>query len=298
MSSFNYWRCGKNTTAICDYAGNGINVSSITNWSFGNQSFISNTFEAVEIEIYNTNVVEVREDKEEINKTSLNDMLVGPLGSMTAYVYINEELTEDEARQVEIEFNILRSDGSPLSARATDISEYEKKDVYGVDRRGWVLIFEDIPLKDCVKLDVPEGDEVEPRIIITRMSDEIADKTAYPNVVSPSNILYADLSAPTVNASSYAKRDEVLDDGSVEHYISLLVSACDVENYKTVAGMLGTKVALSLGGGIVGRASVKYLLSDSATPPESKSGYTGAFELCENQFVPVGEYSIANKVTD
>ena len=298
MSSFNYWRCGKNTTAICDYAGNGINVSSITNWSFGNQSFISNTFEAVEVEIYNTNVVEVREDKEEINKTSLNDMLVGPLGSMTVYVYINEELTEDEARQVEIEFNILRSDGSPLSARATDISEYEKKDVYGVDRRGWVLIFEDIPLKDCVKLDVPEGDEVEPRIIITRMSDEIADKTAYPNVVLPSNILCADLSAPTVNASSFAKRDEVLDDGSVEHYISLLVSACDVENYKTVAGMLGTKVALSLGGGIVGKASVKYLLSDSATPPESKSGYTGAFELCENQSVPVGVYSIANKATD
>ena len=298
MSSFDYVRCYRTSTAICDYAGNGINISSITNWSFGDQSFISNTFDAVDVEIYNTNVVEIREDQEEIKNTALTDMLLGPLGSMTAYVYINEELTEEEAKAVEVEFNILNPDKTPLRARATRISDYKKKDVYGVDREGWVLIFEDIPLKNGMTLDVAEGEDVEPRIIITRMNDDIADKTAYPHVVLPSNNLYADFTAPSVTASSFAKQDKASENGEKEHYISLSISLSDVENYKTVAGMIGAKATVSLGGGVVGTVEGRYLLSDDPIPPESKDGYIGEFELCENQMVNVGEYYIANKVTD
>lgn len=298
MESFDYLSYNETTTAICDYAGNGINVSSITNWSFGDQSFISNTFEAVEVEIFNTNVVEMREDNEEIANTALTDMLVGPLGTITAYVYIDKELTDEEAKKVKVEFNILNPDGSPLSVSATRITDYKKKNVYGVDQEGWVLIFEDIPLKHGMTLDVQEGKTTEPRIIITGMSDEIEDKTAYPNVVIPSNILYADLTSPTVNISSFAKRDEKLNDGEIEHYISLSMSISDVENYKYVAGLIGAKATVSIGGGVIGEASGRYLLSDSPTPPDDNSGYTDEFVLYENQMTDVGEYYIANKVTD
>ena len=298
IESFNYITCYKKSTAICDYAGNGINVSSITNWSFGNQSYISNTFDAVEVEIFNTNVVEMREDLGEIQNTKLTDMIVGPLGSMTAYVYLNEELTDEEAQSVFVEFNILNSDGTPLTARGTRITDYKKENIQGDSWEGWILIFEDIQLDSGMTLDVAEGKDVEPKIVITRMFDEIEDKTAYPYVVEPSNILYADLSAPSVTVEAFAENEVVSSDGQREHYLSLAISISDAENYKHVSGLIGTRVEVSLGGKINGEARVKYLISDSAIPPNNKAEYADEAILCENKMASLGDYYIANKVTD
>lgn len=287
----------RNTTAICDLAGNGINVSSITNWSFGDQSYISNTFEAVEVELYNTNVVELREDQGEIKNTSLTDMLVGPLGSITAYVYIDQELTEDEAKKVYVEFNILNPDGTPLKARATKITKYEKETPEGI-RKGWILIFENIPLSQGMKLDVTESVGTEPKIIITNMFDEIDGKTAYPNVVEPSNILYADFNSPVVTISKFAEREEQLEDGSKKHFVSVSLSLTDEKSYMYVAGLRGVMAHVSIGGGVIGEATVKYVVSDNAVPPENESEYTETLTLCENEMVKVDSFGVADEVTD
>ena len=296
--SFNYTRVSRTSTAICDYAGNGVNISSITNWSFGDQSYISNTFDAFDVEIYNTNVVEMRENQEEINNTSPNDMIVGPLGSITAYVYLNEKLTEEEAQKVFVEFNILNEDGTPLKAQGTRITDYKRENLQGDTWEGWLLIFEDIPLKSGMTLDVDEGADVEPKIVITRMLDEIEDKTAYPNVVNPSNTLYADFTAPIVALEDFARREGLSQSGQSEHYISIKISLSEVNNYKAVAGLIGAKADVSLSGGVLGEANVKYLLSNSASPPENKGDYTEQVTLCEGKSVKIGDFYIANSVTD
>ncbi len=280
-------------TAICDFACNSINAASITNWSFGDQSYISNTFEAVDVKIYNERTVGFANGEQASADAERADMLAGPANELFVYVYLDQYLTEEEARQVSIELNILNPNGTRLVAWATSSSDYRFDEVYGGSSEGTLIRFENIPLYAGMKLDMEEGIDTEPLIRVTKMRDEIDGKMALASVVAPSNKMYADFTAPEVTIEKYAVEEHEADGDNGKYYtVSLAINIEDVNNYSQIAGILGTKANISVGGGVDKMTSFKYLLSGSSLPPEDASGYGFRAELAPNGMCAVGSVTL------
>ena len=182
------------TTLICDHAGNPIETSSITNWTLGDQSFIKNTFEALKVELY-ADTAYAKLLSEPDPKLNASDLFVGPANNLSAFVYLDTTLTEQEASRVSVTFNIIDENGKPLTVYSTSSQSYEIDEVYASgSTKGTLLIFESIDLTEKMKLGIPEGEE--PIIRIISMNDDIDGRTAYPNVIEPETELYADFTAP------------------------------------------------------------------------------------------------------
>ncbi|MBQ8164075.1 MAG: hypothetical protein IJZ93_06925 [Clostridia bacterium] len=281
------------TTPICDLAGNAINTASITNWSFGDQSYISNTFEAVDVKLYNQNTIGLALGEETEGEAERADMIVGPSSELYVYVYLNQHLTKEEAEKVYIELNILDENGNPVKARATSSSDYTVDEMYADGTlTGTVLKFENIKFKQGMSLDLEEGEDVEPLIKVAKMTDEIDGKTAYANVVEPSRKMYADFTPPEVTYEYYAMNTEEPD-----YTASISISVEDIVNYSQIAGLLGTTAYVSIGGGVEKDTRVKYILTENAIPPEEKSGYTNELTLKKNAMSPIGTFTILNATT-
>ncbi len=285
------------TTAICDYAGNPINAASITNWSFGDQRYISNTFEAVDVKIYNDRTVEFANGKEQTEGVSREDMVAGPANELFVYVYLDQFLTEEEASLVSIRLNILNPDGSPVEVSSTSSSDYRIDEVNGETREGTLIRFENIPLRAGMKLDAKENVDTAPLIRVTRIIDEINNKTAFANVVAPSNEMYADFTAPEVTIEKYAVEEHESENEDESNYytLSLAITVEDVSNYSQIAGILNTRADISIGGGVAKATSFKYLLSQNAVPPDDASGYGDTVaELVPNGMTSVGSAMLIN----
>ncbi len=280
-------------TAICDFACNSINAASITNWSFGDQSYISNTFEAVDVKIYNERTVGFANGEQASADAERADMLAGPANELFVYVYLDQYLTEEEAKQVSIELNVLNPNGTPLVAWATSSSDYRFDEVYGGSSEGTLIRFENIPLCAGMKLDMEEGIDTEPLIRVTKMTDEIDGKMALASVVAPSNKMYADFTAPEVAIEKYAATEHEADGDNGKCYtVTLAINIEDVNNYSQIAGILGTRANISVGGGVDKVTSFKYLLSGSSLPPEDASGYGSQAELAPNGMCAVGKVTL------
>ncbi len=296
LETFEGLNPNKWTTAICDFAGNAINAASITNWSFGDQSYISNTFEAIDVKLYNERTVGFANGEIATEDAKREDMLAGPANELFVYVYLDQYLTEEEARLVSVELNILNPDGTPLTVKTTSSSDYKIEEVYGESREGTLLKFENIPLYRGMKIDEVEGTDKDPLIRVTKMTDEIEGKTAFANVITPSSKLYADFTAPNVTIEKYAVEEhEAEADGEGKYYtLSLSINIEDVNNYSEIAGIIGTKADISIGGGVDKATSFKYLISESAVPPDDVSGYVEASELVPNGMSAVGDVTLIN----
>ncbi|MBO5416398.1 MAG: hypothetical protein J6A83_07190 [Clostridia bacterium] len=297
LNTYGYLRYTDNTTALCDYAGNAINTSSITNWSFGDQSYISNTFEAIDVKLYNEKTVGLATGDGIEGEAERADMFVGPANELFAYVYLDQKLSAEESKKVYVEFNILDENEEYLKAYATSSSDYLINEVYGESvLTGTLLKFENIKISDKMRLDIAEGKESEPKIRIVGMFDDIDDKTAYINVVEPSNILYGDFTSPTVTTESFAIEVHEPDESDPAKYykISIGFDLKDVENYSQISGLLGTSADIVIGGGVDKDTTVKFLISESSLPPQSKDDYTNELILRKNAMTKAGSVTVLN----
>ena len=256
------------TTLICDHAGNPIQTSSITNWTLGDQSFVKNTFEAVKVELYaDTAYAKLLADPDP--KLNAADLFVGPANNLSAFVYLDTTLTKEEASMVSVSFNIKDENGKPLTVYSTSSQSYEIDEVYASgSTKGTLLIFESIDLTEKMKLDVPEGSD--PVVKIVSMNDDIDDRTAYPNVISPETDLYADFTKPKYSVR-YVGEGTVDKDGGKNYWVTAEISVNDSDDYKRIAGLVGSTVSLSIGGGVDKDTKIRYILSDTeALPPDEK----------------------------
>jgi len=256
------------TSLITDHAGNPIQPSSITNWTLGDQSYVKNSFEAVKVELYTDTAYAKLLDNPD-PKLNSSDLFVGPASNLNAFVYLDTTLTREEAMKVSVTFNIIDEDGKPLTLYPTSSQSYKIDEVYSTGiREGTLLLFESVDLTEKMKLDVPEGGE--PTVKIISMNDDIDDRTAYPHVIDPNTELYADFTAPEYSVR-YVGEGTVEKEGGKNYWVSAEISIKDIQNYKKVAGLVGSTVSVSLGGGVDKDTEIRYLLSDKeALPPAEK----------------------------
>lgn len=297
----NLLRLKFNTTLLSDYAANPINASSITNWSFGDQTFISNTFEAVDLKLYTEQMLSKTEQADAGEKTDadITDQIAGPSRTLCVYAYLDQTLTADEASKVYVKFNIKNADGSYLKSYATSSSEYKVDELCtNGSTTGTLLKFENISLAEGMTFD---GAEDGIPLVQVTLGDDIEDKTAYPYVAKTSADVYADFDAPEVTlrkfaASSTTETDETSTIPSF-YTVSVAIGIQDVSSYAQFAGVLGTKMYVSLGGGVDKDTSFRYCLNDSAVPPTDVDGYSGYGTLSKDGRCSVGSVTLLNSYT-
>ena len=204
-----------NVTAIIDNAGNRINEDSIVNWQFGDQKYISNTFEASEVRLFND--ITLKNNEAVANgakiEAELSDMFVGPNRSLTAYVYMKQELTDKEAAALSITLNVLDKNETPVKAYATSWGQYKVDELYSHGSTSGTLVrFENIKFEEGMSFD-KDGDGS--TIKVVGMDIDVDDKTAYPYLPDSITEIYADFDSPIVTLEKYASysNTEESDDG-------------------------------------------------------------------------------------
>ena len=285
-----------NTTAIIDHAGNAINEDSIVNWQFGDQRFISNTFEASEVRIFNEITLKKSEALAAGGKVEaeLTDQFVGPSRGIIAHVYLKQKLTAEEASKLSVTFNILDKDGNPLKAYATSWSEYNVDELYSHgSTTGTLVMFEDVRL--CEGMSFTDDSAT---VKIVGMDIDVPDKTAYPYLPNPVSDIYADFDAPLVTLQKYASYSNVEDGESGAHYkVSIKIGVKDADHLERYAGLLGNKMFVKLGAGIENDTKVKYVFGSNPVAPDSPDGYTNETTLSKNGYADVGSETLLNKET-
>ncbi len=286
-------------TAICDIAGNGVNLESITNWQFSNLEYISNTFEAGLVEIYNEYTLG-RAEGQLSGKANAYEMMAGPDNELTVLVYIDGHLTEEEGRQVFIELNVKNADGTPVKVQATSVSDYRTaEEVYGnTVRTGTLLRFDGIKLTSDMTFDGATGADAEPRIQAVRMTSTIPLKTAFETLPESRTVIYADLDRPETAITLFGAQVHENEDGTPAYYtVSIKADAEDASLYKYNAGVLDTYATLYAGLDAGRDVSVRYTFgygANAALPPADPSGYTEEATLTADGMLRAGSFKIIN----
>ena len=294
-----------NTTVLSDYAGNSINTSSVVNWQFGDQTFISNTFEATEIRLYTEQTLQKTQLAVEGEKTEaeLVDQFIGPSRTLIAHVYLDRTLTDEDAGKVWLELNVLDSDGAPVKAYATSWNQYEIDEIYtNGSTTATLLKFENVRFAEGMTLDVAEGEE--PIVKITKLGDDIQDKTAYPNVEDSVTDIYADFTSPEVTLRKYAaysntEIDEEVGNDLPAHYkVSIAIGIRDVASYTRYADFLGSKMFVEIGGGVSQDTGFRYVFTDEPTAPQAVTDYTNFGTISKDGKWSVGSTTLLNGYTE
>lgn len=292
------------TSAISDYAGNPINEATVNGWKFGDQTYIKNSFEATEVRLYNeitlakTQLVSGTEGKTE---AEISDQFVGPTRTITAYIYLDQFLTKEEAETIEITFNINNPDGTPLKASPTAYTIEETDEVYtnGTTKRA-VVKFENIKITEGMTF---AGEENDSRLKIIDMDADIEGKTPYPHLPNSVTDIYVDFSKPVITVDKYAVYSNTEDDGKVEgdksnYKISFSIGVEDKADYERIANLLGSKMFVYINGEVEKDTAVKYLFSDNPTPPETVDGYTNSGYVSKDGRLYVGSVTLLNNYTE
>ena len=287
-----------NTTAIIDHAGNAINGDSIVNWQFGDQRFISNTFEASEVRLFNEITLKKTEALVAGGKVEaeLTDQFVGPSRGLIAHVYMKQKLTANEASKLSITLNVLDKDGNPVTARATSWSEYNVEELYSHgSTTGTLVMFEDIKFSEGMTF----ADSGDSTVKIVGMNIDVPDKTAYPYLPDPVSDIYIDLDAPIVTLEKYASYSNAEDgDGGGYYKVSIKIGVKDADHLERYAGLLGSKMFVKLGAGIENDTRVKYVFGSNPVAPDSPDGYTNETTLSKNGYADVGSETLLNQYTE
>lgn len=293
------------TTLLSDYAGNPINTASVVNWQFGDQTYISNTFETTELRLYTEQTLSKTQLASEGEKTEaeLTDQFIGPSRTLIAYAYLDQTLTDEEASKVWLELNVLNPDGTPVKAYVTSWSQYRIDELYtNGSTTATLLKFENIRFAEGMRLDVAEGEE--PIVKIIKLGDDIEDKTAYPNVKDSVTDIYADFTGPEVTLRKYAAYSNTEADTEGEnnlpsHYkVSIAIGIKDIENYTRYANLIGSRMFVELGGGVSKDTSFRYILTDNPTAPEAIEGYTNLGTISKDGKWDVGSTTLLNGYTE
>ncbi|MBE6547598.1 MAG: hypothetical protein E7667_01790 [Ruminococcaceae bacterium] len=292
-----------NTTVLSDYASNPINTASVVNWQFGNQVYISNTFETTELRLYTEQTLRKTQLAAEGEKTEaeLTDQFIGPSRTLIVYAYLDQTLTDEEASKVWLELNILHPDGTPVKAYATSWSQYKIDELYtNGSTTATLLKFENIKFTEGMMPEIAEGEE--PVVKVARLGDDIEDKTAYPNVKDSVTDIYADFTGPEVTLRKYAAYSNTESDGaeatSTNYKVSIAIGIKDVENYTRYANLIGSKMFVELGGGVSKDTSFRYILTDNPTAPEAVEGYTSIGTISKDGKWSVGSTTLLNNYTE
>ena len=269
------------TTGITDHAGNPLDLLSSVNWVLNKSSYLANSFEIKEVEVFNEytvstmDVVETPAEDwpEDIDRAQL---FTGPDNTMTLRLTTDVQLTEEEAAAVKATLNIMDKEGNPLTVACTSSYTYvPPQGIYdsGGGKTVTALLFEDISLRNCVGMDLMEGEI--PQIRVVSIQAEIEGKEAYPHVQASchSRTMYGDFDNPLVTGALLETRAPT-EENAYHRLSAKLELSEDMGRTPYYAGVQTTKASIAIAGKVQEAVNIRYVISENPQAPEALEDYT------------------------
>lgn len=275
-----------NTTAICDLAGNPINLESIVNWPINQKEIKNDSTFVRKIELMNDKILmgaDMTKADGFMEDISRADYFFGQGDEIVPRLSLNKILTDEEANSFRIKTSLKDGSGEYiwLSAKSTGKYSIGKEEFMYID-------FEPITISQNMSADAQDGSRA-----YFEITDVECNITTSPpltkNLPAPEKTLYIDIQPPAVTVKSNSLEEPEAVDGYFKIDIEANV-ADELVDGMLYSGVLEQGAYFYLSGNVNEETPIKYVVDTTATPPEAPEGYSGAGSL-----VPGGKLKLNEK---
>ena len=266
-----------NTTAICDTAGNPINLESIVNWPINQKEIKNDSTFVRKIEFINDKTLlggDMSKAEDFMEDITRADYFFGPGDEITTRLSLNKILTADEVNSFRVKTNLKDESGNYLwlSPKGTGSYFIGKEEFMYID-------FETFTLDQSMSADAQNGSRA-----YLEVTDVECEMTSSPElnkkIPSAEKTLYIDLLPPVVTVKSNSLEEPEATDGYFKLDIQVDI-ADELVDDTLYSGVLEENAYFYLGANVNEETPVRFVVDTSATAPSSVDGYTGIGELVE-----------------
>ena len=266
-----------NTTAICDTAGNPINLESIVNWPINQKEIKNDSTFVRKIEFINDKTLlggDMSKAEDFMEDITRADYFFGPGDEITARLSLNKVLTAEEVNGFKVKTNLKDEAGNYiwLSPKSTGNYSIGKEEFMYID-------FETLTLAESMSADAQNGSRA--YLEITEVECEMTSSpTLSKNLPAAQKTLYIDLLPPVVTVRSNSLEEPEAVGGYFKLDIQIDI-ADELVDDTLYAGVLEENAYFYLSGNVNEATPIRFVVDTSATAPESADGYTGSGTLVE-----------------
>ena len=273
-----------NTTAICDIAGNALNLEAIVNWPINEKEIKNNATFVRKIELMNSKILlggDMSKAEDFAEDISRADYFFGPNDEIAPRLYLNRVLTEEEVATFKVTANVKDSSGEYITLTPKGTGNYYigKEEFMYID-------FEPIILTQSMSADAQDGTKA--YFEITKVECELTTSPHFTNAIpSPEKTLYIDMTPPEVQVKSNSLEEPAASGGYYKLDIEVSITDALVDGMLQ-SGMLEQTAYFYISGNVNEATPFKYLVNTSAAAPSNPNDYTGEGTLTVGGKVKLG----------
>ncbi len=276
------------TTAICDTAGNALNLETVVNWPINQKEIKNNSTFVRKIELINDKILlgtDMKNADGFLDDVTRADYFFGPNDEIAPRLSLNQILTNEEAASFKVKTNVKDEDGEYiwLSARSTGSYRIKNEEFMYID-------FEPLVLSQKMSADAQNGTKSYFEVI--EISGDITESPALVyEIPSPEKTLYIDLAAPVVTVKSNSLTEPAAQDGCFKLDIEVAIEDAKIDGMLQ-AGVLEQLAYFYLSGNVNETTPIRFVVNTTAAPPSTADGYTGEANLVEGGKIKLGDVPI------
>ncbi len=277
-----------NTTAICDLAGNPINLETVVNWPINQKEIRNNATFIRNVELINekillgTDMTQADGFMEDITRA---DYFFGPDDEIAPRLLLNQILTEDEVASFRVKTNVKDENGNYIWLSSTDSGSYSM----GGEEFSYID-FEPLKLTQKMSADAQNGSKS-----YFEVTDVECSLTESPpltsGIPSPERTLYIDLTPPEVTVSSNSYEEPNSNNGYFRLDLEVNIKDAEIDGMLQ-AGMLEQNAYFYISGNVNEATPVKFIVNTSAAAPSTAEGYTSSATLVQDGRIKLNEHAM------
>ncbi len=283
-----------NTTAICDLAGNPINLESVVNWPI-NQKEIKNEETFVrKIELINEKILLGRDMSQAdgfMEDISRADYFFGPGDEIAPRLFLNKVLSDEEVATFRVKTSIKDVSGEFIWLSQTGTGRYSigLDEFMYIDFESFVLTREMTPIFQ---------DGAKAHFEILEVECEVDESHPFTeNIPGPDRSLYIDLEPPVVQAKSLSLEEPNAEGGYYKLDIELSIKDKEIDS-TLQSGVLEQNAYFYLSGDVNEKTPIRYIVDTNAGAPQTVEGYSGTADLVPDGKIKLGDRAVGMTTDD
>lgn len=274
-----------NTTAICDLAGNPINLETVVNWPINQKEIKNDSTFVRKIEFMNDKILmgaDMPNADGFMEDISRAEYFFGPGDVVVPRLSLNKILTDEEVNSFRIKTNLKDESGEYiwLSAKSTGKYSIGKEEFMYID-------FESVTISQKMSADAQDGSRA--YLEITDIECNITSSSPMTkNLPSADKTLYIDVRPPVVTVKSNSLEEPEAVNGYFQIDIEANI-ADELVDGTLYAGVLEQGAYFYLSGNVNEATPIKYIVNTTATAPGSVEEYTGVGSLVQGGKIKLNE---------
>ena len=277
-----------NTTAICDIAGNPINLESVVNWPINQKEIKNNEVFVRKIELMNDKILMGKDMSKAdgfMEDISRAEYFFGPDDEIAPRLFLNKILSDEEVKTFKLKTSVKDDKGEFIWLEAASTGKY----TLGIEEFMYID-FEPLTLTRNMVPYFQEGNKGYFEVL--EVECELDESHPFTDSLpAAERTLYIDMSAPVVSASSLSLEEPDAKDGYYKLDVEIHIKDEMVDS-TLQAGVLGQGAYFKISADVNESTPIKFLVDTNATPPSTVEGYTGEGKLVPGGTIKLGDRAI------